>query len=108
MRQPLFFSLGLAISATLGGAAIMATPAPVDNTLAAAIAAPHRSEANRARDQYRHPSETLAFFGLKPAQNVVELWPGAGWYTEILAPYLAANGTLTAASPVGRQSARIA
>lgn len=108
MRQPLFFSFGLAVSATLGGAAILAKPAPGDNGLAAAIAAPHRSEASRARDQYRHPAETLAFFGLKPTHNVVELWPGTGWYTEILAPYLAAKGTLTVASPVGRQTARIA
>lgn len=107
MRQPLFVSLALTIGATLGGAAIMAKPAPAGNGLAAAIAAPHRSEASRARDQYRHPAETLAFFGLKPTQNVVELWPGAGWYTEILAPYLATKGTLTAASPVGRQTVRI-
>lgn len=108
MRHPLFFSLGLAVSATLGGAAILAKPTTGDSALAATIAAPHRSEANRARDQYRHPAETLAFFGLKPTQNVVELWPGTGWYTEILAPYLAAKGTLTVASPVGRQTARIA
>jgi len=40
------------------------------------------------RDVYRHPSETLAFFGLEPTMTVVEIWPGGGWYTEILAPYL--------------------
>jgi len=108
MRQPLFVSLALAITAALGGASLMAKSPTGDNALAAAIAAPHRSEANRARDQYRHPAETLAFFGVRPTQNVVELWPGGGWYTEILAPYLAAKGTLTAASPIGRQTARIA
>ena len=43
---------------------------------------------DRARDQYRHPIETLTFFGIKPDMTVVEIWPGGGWYTDILAPYL--------------------
>jgi predicted methyltransferase len=76
--------------------------------LAAAVAAPHRSEANRARDQYRHPVETLAFFGIKPTDTVVELWPGGGWYTEILAPYLAEKGKLIAAAPAGRGTESLA
>jgi predicted methyltransferase len=68
--------------------------------LAAAIAAPTRTEANRARDLYRHPYETLAFFGVEPDDTVVEIWPGGGWYTEILAPYLASGGgTLYLAAP---------
>ncbi len=59
-----------------------------------------RSEANKARDVYRHPVETLQFFGIRPDMTVVELSPGGGWYTEILAPYLAARGHLIeAASP---------
>ena len=61
-------------------------------TLAQAIAAPTRTPANLARDRYRHPAETLAFFGVKPDDTVVEIWPGGGWYTEILAPYLAQGG----------------
>jgi predicted methyltransferase len=53
-----------------------------------AIAGSHRPEANRARDQYRHPKETLEFFGLRHDMAVLEVWPGAGgWWTEILAPY---------------------
>lgn len=60
--------------------------------LAAAIAVPTRTEANRARDKYRHPYETLTFFGVKPSDTVVEIWPGGGWYTEILAPYLRSGG----------------
>ena len=60
--------------------------------LAAAIAAPTRTESNRARDKYRHPYETLTFFGVEPDDTVVEIWPGGGWYTEILAPYLASGG----------------
>ncbi len=62
------------------------------DTLAAAVAAPTRTEANRARDRYRHPIETLTFFGVEPNDTVVEIWPGGGWYTEILAPYLRSGG----------------
>jgi predicted methyltransferase len=55
----------------------------------------HRSAENRARDVYRHPVETLMFFGVQPCDTVVELWPGAGgWYTEILAPMLRDCGKL--------------
>ena len=59
--------------------------------LAAAIAAPTRTDASRARDMYRHPYETLTFFGVEPDDTVVEIWPGGGWYTEILTPYLASG-----------------
>lgn len=69
-----------------------------DEQLKLAIAGDHRSEANQARDVYRHPAETLAFFGIKPDMTVVEIWPGGGWYSEILAPYLKDNGTYIAAS----------
>jgi predicted methyltransferase len=78
-------------------------PAPVSDapTLAAidaAIAGDHRLEANRARDVYRHPRETLAFFGLRADMTVLEIWPGpAGWYTEILAPVLRERGRYIAA-----------
>lgn len=51
-----------------------------------------------ARDVFRHPEATLAFFGLAPGQNVVEIAPGGGWYTNVLAPYSkATGGTFTAA-----------
>jgi predicted methyltransferase len=62
-----------------------------------AIAGGHRSIANRARDVHRHPRETLLFFGLRPELTVVEIWPGAGWYTEILAPVLRERGRYYAA-----------
>jgi predicted methyltransferase len=62
--------------------------------LQAAIAGPQRSETNKARDQYRHPLQTLTFFGIKPDMTVVEIWPGNGWYTEILAPFLKNHGKL--------------
>jgi len=56
-----------------------------------------RSAENKARDQYRHPVETLQFFGLQPTMHVLEIWPAKGWYTEILAPYLKEQGHLTIA-----------
>lgn len=58
----------------------------------------HRSEENMTRNSYRHPIETLAFFGLQPDMTVVEISPGTLWYTEILAPVLKHNGRLVAAA----------
>jgi predicted methyltransferase len=89
-------ALSLLVAATAGAAAVAGMP-NVDPALTAAVKAPTRTPANVARDQYRHPAETLAFFGVKPGQTVVEVWPAGGWYTEILAPYLKGNGTLYAA-----------
>jgi len=68
--------------------------AQADDALKAAIAAPTRTPDNVKRDVYRHPYETLSFFGIKPNMTVVELAPGGGWYTEILAPYLRDHGKL--------------
>lgn len=59
-----------------------------------AISGEHRSAANKSRDVYRHPKETLEFFGLTPSMTVVEITPGGGWYTEILAPALKGTGKL--------------
>ena len=58
----------------------------------------HRSESNKARDQYRHPSETLEFFGIRDGDTVMEIWPGGGWYTEILAPAMRDHGKLIIAT----------
>ncbi|MES3020598.1 MAG: methyltransferase [Pseudomonadota bacterium] len=69
-----------------------------------AIANTARTPANAARDAARHPYETLSFFGIKPNMTVVELSPGGGWYTEILAPYLKAEGKLIAAGPSPKSS----
>ncbi|NLE47677.1 MAG: class I SAM-dependent methyltransferase [Sandaracinaceae bacterium] len=62
----------------------------------------HRSDEERARDAYRHPRETLAFFGVEPGKDVLELAPGGGWYTRILAPLLRHEGSLTVGLPDGR------
>ncbi len=77
--------------------AVALTPA-APGSLAAIVAGPGRSAANKARDAYRHPVETLTFFGLQPAMTVVEISPSGGWYTEILAPYLREHGKLYAAA----------
>jgi predicted methyltransferase len=72
------------------------------------LRADHRSAEQRARDPFRHPKETLEFFGLRPDMTVVEVWPGNGWYTEILAPLLRDRGTLYAAQldPAGGNYAK--
>jgi len=70
----------------------------VNSALAKAVASDFRATENKRRDQYRHPAETLAFFDVKPEQTVIELWPGGGWYAEILAPYLAEKGQYVAAN----------
>ena len=71
-----------------------AAEAPADAALKAAIAGAHRTPAFVARDAARHPYDTLRFFGIQPGMTVVELSPGGGWYTEILAPYLRDRGQL--------------
>jgi predicted methyltransferase len=82
-------------------AAVEAAPAdPMPGILAGAW----RSDDNKARDASRHPAETLAFFGVKPGQTVIEISPGGGWYTEILAPLLKGNGNYVAAYPADTAS----
>ena len=56
-----------------------------------------RGDDHKARNLYRHPAETLSFMGIEPSMSVLEIWPGHGWYTEILAPFLKDNGQLTLA-----------
>ncbi len=87
-------SLPVAHAQTASAAA--ATPAR-DAALDAALQGAWRAPANVQRDSWRHPRETLAFFGLKPDQTVIEITPGGGWYSEILAPYLRERGHYIAA-----------
>jgi len=74
---------------------------PINTEIAAAVTAPNRTAANIARDQYRHPAETLSFFGVRSDQTVVEYMPAGGWYTEILAPLLRDKGTFYAVQSPG-------
>lgn len=57
----------------------------------------HRTQTQIDRDRYRHPAETLAFFEIRPDMTVVEIWPGGGWYSAVLAPLLRDRGKLYAA-----------
>jgi predicted methyltransferase len=86
-----------AACAAAGAAWLPAAAHAADDALAAAIAGPWRSAANRARDGYRHPRETLDFFGFRADQTVVEIWPDTGWFAEILAPALRERGRYVAA-----------
>jgi predicted methyltransferase len=98
-------SIGLLAAALIAVTSLAgAAPASTQTTgadlakLKAVVNGEQRSAANKARDKYRHPVETLAFFGIRPNMTVVELWPFGGWYTEIIAPYLKGSGTYYAAA----------
>jgi predicted methyltransferase len=82
-----------------------AEPALQDQALRAAIGGPQRSARLLARDGARHPYEELTFFEITPLSTVVEIWPGAGYWTEILAPYLKEQGTYYAAVEPRRSAA---
>jgi predicted methyltransferase len=79
-------------------------PAPVPEgvtdgpNLAEIVVGDHRSADSIARNEYRHPVETLEFFGIGPDMRVVEIWPGGAWYTEVIAPYLQDSGQYVAAN----------
>lgn len=98
---------GLAMSRTLSLALVSmsllalspASQAQSTEAIQAAVASGHRTVANVARDPARRPVETLSFFGVLPTDTVVEISPGGGWYTEILAPLLRDKGVLYAAGP---------
>lgn len=96
IHRALCFAVALLVGTIAPGAGLFNAEAQqgASPAIDAALAADHRSDANKARDRYRHPKETLAFFGLRPEMTVVEIWPGGGWYTEILAPVLRERGKL--------------
>lgn len=88
----LLAAAAVSLAAPVAAQSRKAAAADAGPLLDAAIAGAHRSDANKKRDQYRHPKETLLFFGLKPDMTVVEISPGGGWYTDILAPVLKDKG----------------
>jgi predicted methyltransferase len=92
----LLITLALLVAA---GCASTSSRSSVTRALDAAIAGSHRPAEERQRDRYRHPRETLLFFGLRPNQTVVEISPTGGWYTKILAPVLREHGRYVAAMP---------
>ena len=88
-----------AVCASLLFVSISASAAVDVPALQAAVDNPARAPEQRARDVYRHPLQTLEFFGIAPDMNVVEIWPGLTGYTDILAAYLHDRGQYTAAIP---------
>ena len=92
------------IAALAAGTAMVSIAAPAvadDHAEATAptiadVLAHERRDGDRARDQYRNPAETLAFFGVEPTMTVAEYGPGGGWYTRVLAPYLMPAGNYIA------------
>jgi predicted methyltransferase len=91
-------TLALPAPSLASSAAVTETSGADLAKLKAVVNGDQRSAANKARDKYRHPVETLAFFGIRPNMTVVELWPFGGWYTEIIAPYVKDKGTYYAAA----------
>jgi predicted methyltransferase len=95
MLKPLLICSALLLSAPILAAPQVAPDTSgIDASLDQALKGAWRDPANAARDQYRHPKQTLEFFSLRPDMTVVQLWPGNGWYTEILAPVLREHGQL--------------
>jgi predicted methyltransferase len=95
-----------ALASALATAAIKSIAAKTpDPVLVKAVADPARTPKFVARDPFRHPAEELAFFGLEPTMTVVEIWPGGGYWTEILGPYLKSSGHYYAAVTVPGESA---
>jgi predicted methyltransferase len=99
------FAACVAAATPLAANAAPATPpdaphvhATPDAALAAVLADPRR-EADRARDAYRHPAETLAFFRVQPGMTVIDYMPSGGWYTRILVPYLGERGRYIGLNP---------
>ncbi|TZF89253.1 class I SAM-dependent methyltransferase [Cognatilysobacter lacus] len=102
--RPILLAAVLTSTLLLGACATAPSsdrPSMAGNGLGAAlddaIAGSWRTPANVARDRYRHPKQTLAFFGVRSDQTVIEIMPPPGWYAEILAPYLRENGHYIAA-----------
>lgn len=104
-RHAVLFVCAALLAGSASAAGPIATTGSVEAQLTAAAAGSWRATADKARDRYRHPVETLGFFGIKPDMTVIELAPGGGWYTAILAPFLYAHGHLIeAAAPTDSKS----
>ncbi len=101
--RTLAVAAGMAFAAAAPAGAVNSLPPGsvyADGALAQAVLSATRSASNVARDKYRHPRESLSFWGLKPGDTILEIWPGGGYWTEILAPYAkATNGRYIAALP---------
>lgn len=93
-----FFITALSTACLLSPQWVSALDSDFAAKLDTAAQGDHRSDKNKARNQYRHPVATMDFFGLKPEMTVLEIGPGGGWYTEILAPAMRDTGVYVAGS----------
>jgi predicted methyltransferase len=87
----------LATAVLIASCAMTSTRQATAQALDKILADPQRPEADRARDRYRHPKETLLFFGIRPEMSVLEVWPEPGWYTDVIAPLVREKGKYYAA-----------
>ncbi len=99
MQIPPFRALLAPALLALAGSVASSAATTSDPALVSAVASPARSPTAVARDPARHPIEELTFFGLAPTMTVVELWPGGGYWTDILGPYLTSQGHYYIALP---------
>jgi predicted methyltransferase len=106
--------VAMAYAVAASGCAHHSTRTETSASLDTILAGAQRSDENKARDPWRHPKDTLLFFGLRPEMRVIEIWPDpAGWYTEIIAPLVREKGkyyaaVLDAAPGVASQEKRVA
>lgn len=99
MRVPYLVLIVLCLASLPAQAGDPGSPGIVRQELKAAIGGPQRTQVHSERDRYRHPLRTLQFFGIRADMTVIEVYPGSGWYTEILAPFLRDHGRLVEATP---------
>jgi predicted methyltransferase len=97
VRQPRLAAGLMAVLAAAAACTAVSTRQSTAEALTGILAGDQRSAANKARDVYRHPKETLLFFGIRPETTVMEVWPEPGWYTEIIAPLVRERGKYYAA-----------
>jgi predicted methyltransferase len=90
-------AIASASAVLLAGCAASSSRQSTAAALTGLLAADYRPEESRARDRYRHPKETLLFFGIRPEMSVLEVWPEPGWYTEVIAPLVRDKGKYYAA-----------
>ncbi len=95
--NPRLAAAALASAVLVAACAATSSRQSTAEALTGILAADYRPEESRARDRYRHPKETLLFFGIRPEMSVLEVWPEPGWYTEVIAPLLRDKGKYYAA-----------
>ncbi len=97
IKMQVFFVCALLLLLSVCAQAEKSPPYTSVSSIALLAEGEHRSEKNRLRNRYRHPEQTLNFFGIEPTLSVIEISPGGLWYSEILAPFLKDQGRYVAA-----------